>query len=240
MKALIPDQPENNLDIESHILSSLDCPGIPRYVEAFCHKGVGYLVQELVDGYPLSYYIAQGRLFTEEEARQILFQLLEILVYLHEPEGTRCAVIHRDLRLSNLLWSEEKICMVDFGCARYYEGKTQQPAIEQNMTEVKMNNCRPGTRPYTFLRKEISPRSDLFGAGVVGLDLFTNWIEDKTLFLKPWQEILPASNAFKALIETLLNRRTQSMSAADVLKRFRTSGLCRKTPDYMVYYRKPK
>ena len=31
----------------------------------------------------------------------------------------------------------------------------------------------------------------LFGAGVVGLDLFTNWIEDETLFQKPWQGDTP-------------------------------------------------
>ncbi len=89
-------------------------------------------------------------------------------------------------------------------------------------TDMKMSNRRPGTRTYALLRKEVSPRSDLFGAGVVGLDLFTNWIEDEALFQKPWQEILPASDTFKALIETLLNQGAQSISAADVLKRFRT------------------
>ena len=59
-------------------------------------------------------------------------------------------------------------------------------------------------------------------AGVVGLDLFMNWIEDEALFEKPWQEILPATDKFKALIEILLNHGTRSVSAADALKRFRT------------------
>ena len=70
-------------------------------------------------------------------------------------------------------------------------------------TDMKMSNRRPGTRTYALLRKEVSPRSDLFGAGVVGLDLFTNWIEDEALFQRPWQEILPASDTFKALIRDL-------------------------------------
>ncbi len=83
-----------------------------------------------------------------------------------------------------------------------------------------MNKDRPGTRTYALLRKEVSPRSDLFGTGVIGLDLFTNWIEDETLFQKSWREILPASNTYKDLIKTLLNQGTQSISAADVLKRF--------------------
>jgi serine/threonine protein kinase len=222
LKALAPDREENDSDLESHILSHLNHPGIPRFIEAFSHDGVDYLVQEFMSGYPLSYYIVNGKRFTEEETKQILFQLLEILTYLHEPEETRLAVIHRDLRLSNLFWFEDKVYLIDFGCARYFDGKTEQPASEPDISDKKMNGRRPGTQTYTLFRKEVSPRSDLFGAGVVGLDLFTNWIEDEALFQKPWQEILPASDNFKALMEILLNQGTQSISAVDVLKHFHT------------------
>ena len=186
----------------------------------FSQDGVDYLVQDLVSGYPLSYYVIEGKRFTEEEARRILSELLEILVYLHKPEGTRPAVIHRDLRLSNLFWHDERVCLVDFGCARYYNGAVEPPVKEPEAVETKMSGSRPGTRTYDLRRKEISPRSDLFGVGVIGLDLFTNWIEDETLFQRPWQEILPASSAYKALIETLLNQGVQSESAGDVLRRF--------------------
>jgi len=220
LKALAPDRVENDLSLEGDILSRLNHPGIPRYVEAFSHDGIDYLVQEFIDGFPLSYYIAKGRLFTEEEAEKIVSQLLEIIVYLHEPEGTRRAVIHRDIRLSNLFWFGDKVCLVDFGFARYYDGKMEQSVEEEEMTEVKMSKDRPGTQTYALFRKEVSPRSDLFGTGVIGLDLFTNWIEDETLFQRPWREILPASNTYKDLIETLLNQGAQSISAADVLKHF--------------------
>lgn len=221
LKALAPDRAENDPDLESHILSHLNHPGIPCFIDAFSHDGVDYLVQEYMSGYPLSYYIINGKRFTEEEAKQILFQLLEILIYLHEPEEAGLAVIHRDLRLSNLFWFDDKVYLVDFGCARYFDGKKEPPANGPDRVDVKMGDRRPGTRTYALFRKEVSPRSDLFGAGVVGLDLFTNWIEDEALFQKPWQEILPASDAFKALIETLLNQGIQPISAADVLKRFR-------------------
>jgi serine/threonine protein kinase len=222
LKALAPDRAENDPDLESHILSHLNHPGIPRFIEAFSHDGVDYLVQEFMSGYPLSYYIVNGKRFTEEETKRILFQLLEILIYLHEPEETRFAVIHRDLRLSNLFWFEDKVYLIDFGCARYFDGKTEQPASEPDITDMKMSDRRPGTRTYALFRKEVSPRSDLFGAGVVGLDLFTNWIEDEALFQKPWQEILPASDTFKDLIEILLHQGMHPISAAGVLKHLRT------------------
>lgn len=220
LKALIPGKTENDLDRESHILSRLNHRRIPHFIEAFSHNGVDYLVQEFIGGYPLSYYIVKGKRFTEEESKQILFQLLEILAYLHEPEKTRVAVIHRDLRLSNLFWFEDNVYLVDFGCARYFDGKTEVPADKPDISDMKMSERRPGTGTYVLFRKEVSPRSDLFGAGVVGLDLFTNWIEDEALFQEPWQEILPASDSFKVIIETLLNQGTESLSAVNMLKRF--------------------
>jgi len=222
LKAFAPDKRENDPNLESHVLSHLNHPGIPRFIEAFFCDGVDYLVQDFLCGYPLSYYIVNAKRFTEEEAKRILFQLLEILEYLHEPEETRLAVIHRDLRLSNLFWFDDEVYLVDFGCARYFNGKAEQPASSPEVGEIQTGGRRPGTRTYTLLRKEISPRSDLFGAGVVGLDLFTNWIEDETLFQKPWQEILPASNTFKALIEALLDQKEQPVSAANILQRFHT------------------
>jgi serine/threonine protein kinase len=162
----------------------------------------------------------KGKRFTEEESKRILLQLLEILTYLHEPEEDRQAVIHRDLRLSNLFWFEDTVYLVDFGCAGYFDGKTEEPAGKPDISDIKMSDRRPGTKTYVLFRKEVSPRSDLFGAGVVGLDLFTNCIEDEALFQKPWQEILPASDSFKVLIETLLNQGTQPLSAKNILKEF--------------------
>ena len=50
LKALIPDKTENDLDREGHILSGLNHPRIPRFIETFSHKGVDYLVQELFTG----------------------------------------------------------------------------------------------------------------------------------------------------------------------------------------------
>ena len=83
-----------------------------------------------------------------------------------------------------------------------------------------MSCHHPERSDLHLLRKEVSPRSDLFGAGVVGLDLFTNWIEDEALLLQPWQDILPASGSYKMYIERLLNQENQFASAGDALKCF--------------------
>jgi len=218
LKAFMSDKKENDFDHEKHILSELNHPGIPSFIEAFEHDGVCYLVQEFINGYPLSYFIMKEKWFSEEEAKRILYQLLDILVYLHEPEGKRLPVIHRDLRLSNVFWCSDKVFLIDFGFACYFEGKPEHTAENRSKTDIKMSCCRPGEQTYALLRKEVSPRSDLFGAGVVGLDLFANWIEDEKLFQKPWQDILPASDSYKLFIEGLLNPEKQFASAGDALK----------------------
>lgn len=64
----------------------------------------------------------------------------------------------------------------------------------------------PGAHTYQLLRREISPRSDLFGAGVVAVDLFTNWVEDESLFEESWEQVLPLSQPFKIFIRKLLSR----------------------------------
>ena len=220
MKAFAPDGAGNKFSLESTILAELNHPRIPRFIEAFTHNGVNYLVQEFIEGYPLSYYIVNGKRFDEEEAKGILFQLLEILDYLHKPEGNRLPVIHRDLRLSNLFWHMDKVYLVDFGHARYFAGKSEYPIDRSMENNMRMSGSRPEVEAYALLRKQISPSSDLFGAGVVGLDLFTNWIEDGTLFQQPWQDILPASDAYKTFIEKLLNPEKQFASAGCSMKYF--------------------
>ncbi len=174
------------------------------------------MVQEFVDGYPLSFYIVNGKRFGDEEVMKVLSQLLEILSYLHEPFDKRHPVIHRDLRLSNVFWSEDKAHLIDFGMARYLKEKVNQ-SERPDKTDLSIDGHRPGKKTYAALRKEISPWSDLFGAGVVALDLFTNWIGDEKQFKRPWQDIFPGSSKLRAFIEQLLLPEVQFPSALDAL-----------------------
>jgi serine/threonine protein kinase len=176
------------------------------------------MVQEYIDGFPLSYYIVKGKRFNEKEVMVILQQLLEILAYLHEPEEKRSSVVHRDLRLSNLIWHDGKVYLIDFGFALYWNGKYEENEDFFVNSDIRMNCRCPGTETYKIFRNDVSPKSDLFGTGVVGLELFSSWIEDEKLFQKPWQEILPASNSYKLFIERLLEPAKEFRTARDALK----------------------
>lgn len=215
IKAFVPGKEENDPHVEGSILARLNHPGIPRFIEVFEHEGVEYLVQEYIEGYPLSYHVVKGRRFTEDEAKDILCQLLEVLMYIHGPEEGRLPVVHRDIRLSNLVWNDGRVHLIDFGLARHWDGVRESPGELPGEMGARMSRCRPGTKTYATFRKEVSPRSDLFGVGVVGLDLFTAWIDDEGLFQEPWQDILPASDSYKDFLEKLLGREKRFKTAED-------------------------
>lgn len=176
----------------------------------------------------MSCLIDSGTLFSETEVKEILLQLLWILNDLHCPGQKKNAIVHRDLRLSNVFLNNGKVYLIDFGLARFID-PTQYLLCPDELSEeypYKVHRLKPqkvpGAQTYRLLRKEISPRSDLFGAGIVAIDLFTNWVEDESLFDLPWEEVLPLSDSFIAFLHKLLGREggfQTAMEANAFLKR---------------------
>lgn len=213
---------------EIEILSRISHSQIPRFVEAFSLNGVNYIVQEYIEGLPLSYLIDNGNRFSEAEVKDMLSQILLILNDLHNPAEKKNAVIHRDLRLSNLLLKNSKIYLVDFGLARFVD-PTQFPycldASESNRSKDSYRlrtQKKPGIYTYRLLRKEISPRSDLFGVGVVAVDIFTSWVEDNSLFELPWEDVLPLSDPFIVFLHKLLSRKGCFETAENAIRYLNT------------------
>jgi serine/threonine-protein kinase len=143
-------------------------------------------------------------------------------------------VVHRDLRLSNLLLKADKLFLVDFGFARFLDLSQNfscpdplenkfGDCCDEGLSLKQLNELRPrkkipGAETYRLLRREISPRSDLFGTGVVAVDLFTSWVEDEALFNRPWQEVLPLSEPFVCFLQRLLSREDSFQTAAEALE----------------------
>ena len=104
---------------EARLLEALSHPRIPRLLEHF-QEGTGselrlYLAAEYLEGETLLERLAHHT-FTEEEARDIGRQVLEVLEYLH---GRKPRVLHRDIKPANLIRQPDgALCLVDFGAAR--------------------------------------------------------------------------------------------------------------------------
>lgn len=143
---------------EALVLKQLDHPRIPRYRHAFHIKQprawLG-LIQDYIPGQSLQTWLDQGHRFTEPEIGEIAAQVLEILVYLHELTPP---VLHRNLKLSNLIWtSSRQIYMVNFGSVQ--SGLRRSEAADFTVV---------GTYGYTPMEQfggQAVPASDLYALG---------------------------------------------------------------------------
>ena len=197
---------------EAKVLEHIDHPSVPRFHQSF-HEGPDcYIAQDLVDGRSLSELLEAGEVFDEERLKGLAEQVLEVLDWLH----TRAPpVIHRDLKLSNLLMRDDgRLMLIDFGAVQ--RKLAQRP--EGGSTVV-------GTHGYMApeqLMGRAEPASDLYGFGATLLHLATGRhpgeLPTQGLELD-FRALSPLSDAMNDWLErmTASNPRERPMSAAAAL-----------------------
>lgn len=192
---------------EGAILQEINHPRIPKCLDVFQLQENHFMVQEYIQGTPLSSMIEKGYSFAEYEIKQIMLQLLEILSALHTQ-----GIVHRDLRLSNLLWHEHKLYLIDFGFARKF---TRQHQKQRVILPDPPNTCSSSS--YLAQRRASSPLSDFFGVGLVAMDLSSNWSDSGLDAQKN-----PKSPFFQSFIKLLLKEPDSIPSAKDAIERLRS------------------
>lgn len=111
---------------EQEILSSLNHRSVPRFVRKIEDRDLcGYLL-EYKDGKSFEDLIySEGRVFPVHEIHNIGMQLISILKYLHQQ-----GVVHRDIRVPNVLYSDQQISLLDFGLARWIDNSRYLPDVD--------------------------------------------------------------------------------------------------------------
>lgn len=112
-------KPRDLADIyqEIRLLNDVKHEGVARFREWFEDDGNVYVIIERVKGHELlkSLMETQAGHFSEDEARAVMLQLLEVIRHLHRKD-----VVHRDLKLENVVQSGSTVKVLDFGLATYY------------------------------------------------------------------------------------------------------------------------
>lgn len=104
------------MDREAEALKKLgNYDRIPQLLAHFEEKAEFYLVQELIEGYPLSEELQPGQIWSEHQVICFLQEILSILEYIHSH-----GLIHRDLKPNNLIRrrQDNKIVLIDFGAVK--------------------------------------------------------------------------------------------------------------------------
>jgi serine/threonine protein kinase len=117
---------KRNNPCEIQILSQLHHPGIPRLLGVVDEKGFYGLVLEQKSGDTIEQLLFKHKHgFTNPEILIIGSQLIGIIKYLHS-EG----IVHRDIRIPNVLLDGDTISLVDFGLARWVDHKRYTKDID--------------------------------------------------------------------------------------------------------------
>ncbi|CAG9335081.1 unnamed protein product [Blepharisma stoltei] len=109
---------------EIQVLKQLDHPNILKVFQIFEDKKSFYVIMEFCSGGELFNKIVKKRIFTEQEAAKIMYQLFSAVAYCHSKN-----IIHRDIKPENILLDERNedytIKVADFGSSTIFDNKTK-------------------------------------------------------------------------------------------------------------------
>ncbi|HEX8616262.1 MAG TPA: protein kinase [Thermoanaerobaculia bacterium] len=156
------DEFYKRLQREAELCGSMQHPNVVTlYDVGYDGDVVSYLATEYVDGESLLQRLRRTRPLPLEEALSIAADLLRGLAYAHSK-----GIVHRDIKPANiLLTTEGQAKVADFGVAR---------PMNSSLTATRSLVGTPNyMSPEQVKTTPVSPRSDLFSAGVVMYEMLT-------------------------------------------------------------------
>jgi serine/threonine protein kinase, bacterial len=176
---------------------------IPRLLAYFDENQEFYLVQEFIEGHPLSDELLPGQRWSESEVIQLLQEVLSILEFVH-----RQGVIHRDIKPDNIIRraSDNKLVLVDFGAVK----QLQRPMVTtagQFSATVAIGT--PGYMSTEQGQGKPRPNSDIYALGVIAIQALTGVSpmelqddQDTGEFL--WQHLVKVSPRLAAVLTKMV------------------------------------
>jgi serine/threonine protein kinase len=156
---------------EAEILEQLgNHDQVPRLLAYFEQDHEFYLVQEFIDGHPLSFELPQGQTWSEERVIVLLQEILCVLAFIHEQN-----VIHRDIKPDNIIrrQRDQRLVLIDFGAVK--QVRLQQPTIV-GQASVTVAIGTPGYMPTEQSSGKPRPSSDIYAVGMIGIQALTGML----------------------------------------------------------------
>ena len=156
------------LKSEFNLLKRLSDDNIVKVYDYIENKSKceSYMIMEYFEGVTLEEYVSENGVFTEEDSKAIIVQIISSIQYLHE-----LGIAHRDIKPENILINDEKtIKMIDFNISKSF--MSQSISCENKFKSVFFTQicsplyCAPELKEQVGYNESI----DIWGVGTV---LFT-------------------------------------------------------------------
>jgi CHASE2 domain-containing sensor protein/tRNA A-37 threonylcarbamoyl transferase component Bud32 len=189
---------------------------IPQLLAYFEEQQQFYLVEELIQGHPLSDELASGKHLLEAQVVDLLKDVLQVLVFVHNHH-----VIHRDIKPSNLIRRERDnhIVLIDFGAVKQIQ--PQQMQEESHTVAVGT----PGYAPLEQFLGEPRLNSDIYALGMTAIQALTGTPvqqlqRDPNTSAVVWRHSAEIREELAAVLDKMVyyDFRERYQSAVEVLK----------------------
>jgi eukaryotic-like serine/threonine-protein kinase len=183
---------------------------IPKLIDRFEQSGELYLVQEFINGAPLSAELTPGKKLTQIATIELLIQILTPLEYCHKEE-----LIHRDLKPDNIMRrSPTELVLIDFGIAK-----------DMGAASITKHSYG-GTPGYASEEQQYGQpelASDVYAVGKIAIQAITGLSptqlrRNRDTMAWEWRQHCNVTDGFAAvldrMVELLAARRYQNASEA--------------------------
>lgn len=144
-------------------LRDLQIPGIPIIHDLILENNSLILIEDYIHGQTLEQLLEEQTTLVYSDALAIMRKLCDVLKSLHTLTPP---IIHRDLKLSNIiLTSENLVYIVDFDTARYYESGQEQ--------DTELLGTKEYAPPEQYGFGQSDARSDIYALGIIFNRLLT-------------------------------------------------------------------
>ena len=147
---------------EAQSIARLNHPNIVTVYDFGEEGDIAYFVMEFIQGHELKEFLDSGVQFPLQKSLNYMVDLLGALDYAHSQ-----GIVHRDVKPANIMIDNSgRLKLTDFGVVKVLD--------KQEGTQAGTMVGTPGyMSPEQILGTSVSPRSDIFAAGVVLYQLLT-------------------------------------------------------------------
>ncbi|MCI3926921.1 protein kinase [Paenibacillus sp. TRM 82003] len=198
---------EATFQLETRMLSRLRHPAVPRLLEKFRYKGTLCFTMDYMPGKSLEKLLfEEDRVYTEFEALALCRRLLDVVGDVHA-EG----VVHRDIRIANVILDGDTVSLIDFGLAR------SLTADEEHAEDEPADDLEEDAPAEKRIRRRIRVESDFYALGHLLLFLlYSNFPDTGEEPERAWEEELAHLHTLtKKLLRRLLLTEQPYERAAD-------------------------